>query len=86
MGFWVAITRNGRSGSAGDRALLHGFEQRRLGFGRGTVDLVGQHEVGENGAGLEAKGLPAALIGFDDHAAHDVGGHQIGSELDAGIL
>ena len=37
----------------GHGLLLHGFEQRRLGLGRGAVDLVGQHEVGEDRPGLE---------------------------------
>ncbi len=32
----------------GDLALLHGLEQRALDLGRGTVDLVGQDQVGED--------------------------------------
>ena len=73
-------------GAAGDGALLHGFEQRRLRLGSGAIDFVGQHQVGENGSLLEAQSLASMLFGFDDHAAHDVGGHEIGRELDAGIL
>jgi hypothetical protein len=73
-------------GAAGDRAFLHGFEQGRLGLGSGAVDFIGQHEVGEDGPGLEAEALAAVLVGVDDHAAHNVGGHEVGGELDAGIL
>ena len=38
-------------GLAADRdlALLHRLEQRRLHFGRGAVDLVGEQDVGEDG-------------------------------------
>ena len=72
-------------GAAGDGALLHGFEQRGLRFGRGAVDFVGEDEVGEDGAGLEAEHFVASVVGFHDHAADDVGGHEVGSELDARI-
>ncbi len=75
-----------RGGAAGDGALLHGFEQRGLRLGRGAIDFVGQHQIGEDGAGLEAQGLGAVIVTLDDHAAHDVGGHQIGRELNARIL
>ena len=75
-----------RGVAAGDGALLHGFQQRRLRFRRGAVDLVGQNEVGEDGAGLKAKRLGAAVVTLNDHAADDVGGHQVRRELDAGIL
>ena len=44
-------------GAAGDGAFLHGFEQRGLRLGRGAIDLVGQHQVGEDRAGLEAQSL-----------------------------
>ena len=75
-----------RGGAAGDRALLHRFQQRGLRLRRGAVDLVGQHQVRENGPGLEAQRLAAAVVVLHNHAAHDVGGHQIGRELDARIL
>ena len=49
---------NGRS--SGQRLVLdadllfaHRFEQRRLRARRGAVDLIGQHDVGEDRAGLE---------------------------------
>ena len=51
-----------RGSAAGDGALLHGFEQRGLRLGRGAVDFVGQHQVGENRAGLEAQQLGAAVV------------------------
>lgn len=39
----------------GDLPLVHGFEERRLGAGGGAVDLVGEEEVGEDGACDEFK-------------------------------
>jgi hypothetical protein len=73
-------------GAAGDGALLHGLQQRGLGLGSGAVDFIGQHQVGEDGTGLKPQELGAVVAGFDDHAAHDIGGHQVGRELDAGIF
>ena len=63
--------------------FLHGFEQRRLGFGRGAVDFVGEHEVGEDRAGLELRIFAARRSFSMTMCADDVGGHQVGSELDA---
>ena len=68
----------------GDRALLHRLEQRRLRLGRGAVDLVGEHDVGEDRARLEletpcAPRSSSAMI----VRADDVGRHQVGRELDA---
>ena len=37
----------------GDRALLHALEQPRLRLGRRAVDLVDEHDVGEDRAGPE---------------------------------
>jgi hypothetical protein len=37
----------------GDLALLHRLQQRGLRLGRGAVDLVGQHDVGEDRPGEE---------------------------------
>ena len=71
---------------AADRAgaLLHGFEQRRLRFGRRAVDFVGQQNVAEDRAVHEG---PLAMAGgeifFDDVGAGDVRGHQVRRELDA---
>ena len=65
------------------RLLLHGFEQRRLGFRRRAVDLVGEHHVAEDRTGLEGEVALPGLV-FEDHAgADDVGRHQVGGELDA---
>jgi len=67
-----------------DRFLLHGFEQRRLGFRRGAVDFVRQHEIGEHGTRLEAPRLRAPIFRvFEDVRPGDVGGHQVRRELDA---
>lgn len=68
-------------GAAADRnlALGHGFEQRRLHLGRGAVDLVGQHQVMEDRALLEHEGAGLRTV---DLGAGDVGGEQVGSELD----
>ena len=82
-GFCVAITKNG-SGSGMDLAverhlpLLHGLEQRALRLGRGAVDLIGEHELREDRAALEAELAGLALE--DGHAEH-VRGQQIAGEL-----
>ena len=55
-------------GATGDRALLHGFKQRGLRLGRGAVDLVGEHQIREDRARLEAQGLRAMIVTLDDHA------------------
>ena len=67
-------------GVDGDLALFHRLEQRRLGLRRRTVDLVGQHHVGEDAAGpeLERFGGPVP----HRHAEH-VGRQEVGRELDA---
>src|SRR5436305_11394062 len=44
-----------------NRALLHAFEQGRLCLWRGTVHLVGKHDVGKNGSWLEAENAPASM-------------------------
>ena len=84
------MTRNGASndvgaGAAGYRAFLHRFEQRRLRLGRGAVDFVGQHEIGEYRPGLKTQILMPVLVGLHDHAADDVAGHQIRRKLDPRI-
>ena len=42
----------------GDPPLLHGLEERGLRLGRRAVDLVGEDQVVEDGAGQEAHGRP----------------------------
>ena len=53
-------------------------------FGRRAVDFVGQQDVAEDRPGHER---PSAVAGggifLDDVGAGDVGGHQVGRELDA---
>ncbi len=64
----------------GDLRLLHRLEQRALRLGRGPVDLVGEEQVGEDGAAAELE-PPLALV--EEEAAGDVAGQEIGRELDA---
>ena len=40
-----------------DLAFIHCFQQRRLGLGRGAVDLVSEENVGEDRAAFELEGL-----------------------------
>ena len=64
--------------------LLHGLEQRSLRFRRRPVDFVGQDQIGEDRARNEFELTPTRTsIFFDDLGPGDVGGHQIGRELDA---
>ncbi len=66
----------------GDAALLHHLEERRLGLRARAVDLVGEHDVREDRAGVE---LERALLLVVDGDAGDVAGQQVGGELDAGV-
>src|SRR5690606_18923789 len=63
-----------------DLALLHRLEQGALRLGRGPVDLVGEQERGEDGAGPKVK---ARRRWIEDVAAEHVRRHQVGGELDA---
>jgi hypothetical protein len=63
-----------------DGALLHHLEQSRLGLRAGPVDLVGEHDVGEDGATVELE-VAAALV--EDAHTRDVARQQVGGELDA---
>jgi len=66
----------------GDLMLLHRFEQRGLGLRRRAVDLIREDHVSKDGAFVEDHA--AALLSiFEDLRAGDVGGHEIGRELDA---
>ena len=62
-------------------ALFHRFEERRLRAGRGPVDLVHQHHVGEHGTRHEAE-RSGDLVEHAD--TREVRGEQIGGRLDAG--
>ena len=70
----------------GHLPLLHRLEQSGLGLGRRAVDLVGEHDVGEDRPSQELE-LPhaAGLVFLDDLGAGDVRGHQVGRELNAVI-
>ena len=61
--------------------LLHGLEQGALHLGRGSVDLVGQEQVGEDRPLVHAE-IVGPLV--EDLRADDVGGEQVDGELDAG--
>ena len=63
--------------------LLHPLQQRRLRLGCGAVDLVGQHQIGEDRPALELHRLPAGLVLAHHRAADNVPRHQIRGELDA---
>ena len=66
--------------------LLHRLEHGGLRLGRGTVDLVGEHDVGEHRTGHEVKLAAAVAPLLQDVGASDVHRHQIGRELDAAEL
>jgi hypothetical protein len=85
IGFWVAHDQErplqGPGHAVGRHLpLLHRLQQGGLGLGRGPVDLVGQQQVGEHRPRAEVEGA-AALV--KDRGAGDVGGHEVGRELDA---
>jgi len=54
---------------------------RAVGSRRGAVDLVGQDDVGEDGALLEDKLAGVAVV---DANAQDIAGEHVRGELDAG--
>ena len=62
-----------------DLGLLHALQERRLGLGRGAVDLVADHDVGEDRAGPELEPLVGLPVDAD---AGQVAGQQVGRELD----
>ena len=70
--------------AGGDHFLLHGFEERGLGFRRGAVDFVSEEEVAKNRAFDEPEFLFAGgLVGLEHIGADDVAGHEVGRELHA---
>ena len=74
-------TRQGmRAAVDRDLAFIHRFEQGGLGLGRGAVDLVGQQEVAEDGAGLEFESLGVGVVDGD---AEDIAGQHVAGELQA---
>jgi hypothetical protein len=64
----------------GDLAFLHRLEQRALDLRRGAVDLVGEDEVGEDGALLDEE---LRLLLVVDEGAEEVGREEVRGELDA---
>lgn len=64
----------------GGLPLFHGLEERALGAGGGTVDLVGQKERGEEGPGHEAEAPVGRAV---DLRTDDVGGQEVAGELQA---
>ena len=63
----------------GDLVFLHDLEQGGLDFGGGAVDLIGEQEVAEHRAEF---GFEAALVGSPDPGPDQIGGDQVGGELD----
>ena len=63
-----------------DLVLLHDLKQSALHLGGSAVDLVGQQQVREDRTEL---GLEPAGVLVVDPRPGQVGGHQIGGELDA---
>lgn len=70
-----------RESLTADRHLTlgHDLQQRRLHLGGRTVDLVGEQEVDHDRAELGVELFLALPV---DAGTDDVGGHQVGSELD----
>jgi hypothetical protein len=58
--------------------LLHRLEQRALHLRRGAVDLVGENDVGEDRPALGREDAVARVV---DEGADQVGGQQVGGEL-----
>ncbi len=56
-----------------------------LGSGRAAVDLIGQEQVAKDWALEEAEAALAVTAALQHFGAHDVGGEQVRSELDAVI-
>jgi hypothetical protein len=63
----------------GHLPLLHALQEGRLGLGARAVDLVAQHDVREDRAGLE---LEVAVLLVEHVDTGDVGGEQVRGELD----
>ena len=60
--------------------LFHRLEQRGLRLARGTVDLVGQQEIGHDRTGLVDEGIDRFIV---HRVADDVRGNGVRRELDA---
>ena len=62
----------------GHLPLLHRLEQRRLGFRRRSIDLVGEQHLGEDRSPAELEGLRLRVV--DAHPGH-IAGEQVRGEL-----
>ena len=72
------------SAKHGDVAFLHGLKHGRLGLGGRTVDFVGEDDVRKDGAFYEFElAFSAVAVVLNDVGSGDVGGHQVGCELNA---
>ena len=60
--------------------FFHGLQERRLGFGRRSVDFVGEEQVRKHRT-LTENELGASRV--PNHGAGDIGRHEVGGELDA---
>ena len=65
--------------SYGDLPLLHDLEQGALHLGGGAVDLICQQQVGKDGPQRRVE-LAGLLV--VDSCTYEIGGHEIGCELD----
>ena len=74
LGQWESLAADG------DLLLLHRFQQCTLHLGRRAVDLVGQEDIGEDRPLLDREVAASLVV---DHGADQVGGQQVGGELDA---
>ena len=61
--------------------LLHGLEQRRLGFGRRSIDFVGEDHVCKDRPLDELQYAPPIDF-IQDLGSGYVGGHEVRCELD----
>ena len=68
----------------GDVLLLHRFQQRRLGFRRRPIDLIGEDNIGEHRTALKLKDFaPRSIVG-EHIGAGDVRRHEIRRKLHPG--
>ena len=63
-----------------DLVLLHGLQQRALHLRGRAIDLVGQHDVGEDRTFARREIAGACVV---NEGADDVGRQQVGRELNA---
>ena len=72
-----------RRPGGGDAAFLHRFEQSGLRLRGGAVDFIREQELRKERAAAELELIFPIGAGAHDIRADDVGGHEIGRELDA---